>query len=211
MKRLKCILSVLFAVVVFCSCGGGGSTAATEGLTGRVTLDGYEGRKVYLETTGANALKVDSATVAEGRFALTFNDSVPQVYRLVLTASDDDQFPITLPVVSEKGHVQVVMGELVLTSGTPLNDTLQDFLLAVSNFTEKAVDGFKQQLMKDEKPGLQQVRDDFAKLVEGAVMKNIDTPVGAYIYRTYSHNLTPEQKESIVSRGGESFRKAVNE
>ena len=203
MKRLKCILSVLFSVVVLSSCGGGGSTAVTEGLTGRVTLDGYEGRKVYLETTGANALKVDSATVAEGRFALTFNDSVPQVYRLVLTASDDDQFPITLPVVSEKGHVQVVMGELVLTSGTPLNDTLQDFLLAVSNFTDKA--------MQQEKPDMQQVKADFAKLVEGAVMKNIDTPVGAYIYRTYSHNLTPEQKESIVSRGGESFRKAVNE
>ena len=203
MKRLKCILSVLFAVVVLSSCGGGGSTAATEGLTGRVTLDGYEGRKVYLETTGANALKVDSATVAEGRFALTFNDSVPQVYRLVLTASDDDQFPITLPVVSEKGHVQVVMGELVLTSGTPLNDTLQDFLLAVSNFTDKA--------MQQEKPDMQQVKADFAKLVEGAVMKNIGTPVGAYIYRTYSDKLTPEQKEAIVSRGGDSFRKAVNE
>ena len=203
MKRLKCILSVLFAVVVFCSCGGGGSTAVTEGLTGRVTLDGYEGRKVYLETTGATALKVDSATVAEGRFALTFNDSVPQVYRLVLTASDDDLFPITLPVVSEKGHVQVVMGELVLTSGTPLNDTLQDFLLAVSNFTDKA--------MQQEKPDMQQVKADFAKLVEGAVMKNIGTPVGAYIYRTYSDKLTPEQKEAIVSRGGDSFRKAVNE
>lgn len=203
MKRLKCILSVLFAVVVLSSCGGGGSTAATEGLTGRVTLDGYEGRKVYLETTGANALKVDSATVAEGRFALTFNDSVPQVYRLVLTASDDDQFPITLPVVSEKGHVQVVMGELVLTSGTPLNDTLQDFLLAVSNFTDKA--------MQQEKPDMQQVKADFAKLVEGAVMKNIGTPVGAYIYRTYSDKLTPEQKEAIANRGGDSFRKAVNE
>ena len=203
MKRLKCILSVLFSVVVLSSCGGGGSTAATEGLTGRVTLDGYEGRKVYLETTGANALKVDSATVAEGRFALTFNDSVPQVYRLVLTASDDDLFPITLPVVSEKGHVQVVMGELVLTSGTPLNDTLQDFLLAVSNFTDKA--------MQQEKPDMQQVKADFAKLVEGAVMKNIGTPVGAYIYRTYSDKLTPEQKESIANRGGDSFRKAVNE
>ena len=203
MKRLKCILSVLFAVVVLSSCGGGGSTAVTEGLTGRVTLDGYDGRKVYLETTGANALKVDSATVAEGRFALTFNDSVPQVYRLVLTASDDDQFPITLPVVSEKGHVQVVMGELVLTSGTPLNDTLQDFLLAVSNFTDKA--------MQQEKPDMQQVKADFAKLVEGAVMKNIGTPVGAYIYRTYSDKLTPEQKESIANRGGDSFRKAVNE
>ena len=58
---------------------------------------------------------------------------------------------------------------------------------------------------------MQQVKADFAKLVEGAVMKNIGTPVGAYIYRTYSDKLTPEQKEAIISRGGESFRKAVNE
>ena len=211
MKIMKCILSVLFSAALFCSCGGGNTTTAVEGLTGKVTLDGYEGRKVYLETTDGSAAKLDSAVVTDGKFAFTFNDSVPQVYRLALTASENDPFAITLPVVSEKGHVQVVMGELVLTSGTPLNDVLQDFLLAVSNFTDKAVDGFKKQLMKDEKPGLQQVKDDFAKLVEGAVMNNIDNPVGVYIYRAYSRNLTEPQKAQILLRGGESFRKAVNQ
>lgn len=210
MKIMKCILSVLCSAVLFCSCGGG-STAAVEGLAGKVTMDGYEGRKVYLETTDGRAVKVDSAVVKDGKFAFTFNDSVPQVYRLVLTRDAADQFPITLPVVSEKGAVKVSMGELVLTSGTPLNDVLQDFLLAVSNFTDKAVDGFKEQLMKDEKPGLQKVKDDFAKLVEGAVMKNIDNAVGVYIYRAYNRNLTEPQKAQILLRGGESFRKAVNQ
>ena len=210
MKIMKCVLSVLCFVVTLCCCGGG-STAAVEGLTGKVTLDGYEGRYVFLETTDGSAVKVDSALVTDGKFAFTFNDSVPQVYRLVLTTSDDDQYPITLPVVSEKGHVQAVMGELVLTSGTPLNDELQDFLLAVSNFTEKAVEGFKEKLMKEQQPGLQQVRDDFAKLVEGAVMKNVGNPVGVYIYRAYNHNLTEPQKAQIMLRGSESFRKAVNQ
>ena len=207
---MKCVLSILFSVMLFCSCGGG-NTAAVEGLSGKVTLDGYEGRYVYLETTDGNSMKVDSATVIDGKFAFTFNDSVPQVYRLVLTNSNEDQFPITLPVVSEKGHVQAVMGELVLTSGTPLNDELQDFLLAVSNFTDKAVDGFKDQIMKNQEPGLQQVKDDFAKLVEGAVMKNVGNPVGVYIYRAYNRNLTEPQKAQILLRGGESFRKAVNQ
>ena len=208
---MKCVLSVLFSITLFCSCGGGNNATTVEGLSGKVTLDGYEGRYVYLETTDGSSMKVDSPTVTDGKFAFTFNDSVPQVYRLVLTNSNEDQFPITLPVVSEKGHVQAVMGELVLTSGTPLNDELQDFLLAVSNFTDKAVDGFKEQIMKKQEPGLQQVKDDFAKLVEGAVMKNVENTVGAYIFRAYNRNLTEPQKAQILLRGGESFRKAVNQ
>jgi hypothetical protein len=203
MKIMKCILSVLFSAALFCSCGGGNTTTAVQGLTGKVTLDGYEGRKVYLETTDGSAAKLDSAVVTDGKFAFTFNDSVPQVYSLVLAASDDDQYPITLPVVSERGSVKVSMGELVLTSGTPLNDALQDFLLAVSNFYDKA--------LQQEKPDLKKIGKDFAKLVEGAVMGNINTPVGAYIYRTYSEKLDEQQKAQILLRGGESFRKAVNQ
>ena len=202
MKIMKCVLSVFFSFMLFCSCGGG-NTAAVEGLSGKVTLDGYEGRYVYLETTDGNSMKVDSATVTDGKFAFTFNDSVPQVYTLVLAASDDDQYPITLPVVSEKGNVKVSMGELVLTSGTPLNDELQDFLLAVSNFYDKAV--------QQEKPDLQKIAADFAKLVEGSVMTNIGTPVGTYIFRTYGDKLSEPQKAQILLRGGESFRKAVNQ
>ena len=203
MKIMKCVLSVLFSITLFCSCGGGNNATTVEGLTGKVTLDGYEGRYVYLETTDGSSMKVDSTTVTDGKFAFAFSDSVPQVYTLVLAASDDDQYPITLPVVSEKGNVKVSMGELVLTSGTPLNDELQDFLLAVSNFYDKA--------LQQEKPDLQKIAANFAKLVEGSIMSNLNTPVGVYIFRAYGDKLTEPQKAQILLRGGESFRKAVNQ
>ena len=199
MKIMKCICSVLCVVALLCSCGG--STSTVEGINGRVTLDGYEGRMVYLETTDLNPVKVDSTLVKDGRFTFTFNDEQPEVYTLVLKASDDDQYPITLPVVSEKGHIKASMGELVLTSGTPLNDNLQDFLLAVSNFLDK--------VSKQEQPDINQIKEDFSKMVETAVMQNIQTPVGSYIYRMYSDRLSDTQKELILSRADESFKEAV--
>ena len=192
-------ICVSLLAVIFCACGG--SNTAKEGLFGKVTMEGYEGKQVYLETTVGTPTKVDSALVENGKFTLTFTDATPQVYRLVLGKSADDMYPITLPVVSEKGHISVVMGELVLTSGTPLNDNLQDFLLAVSNFTDKA--------MKQEKLDMNQIKADYAKLVEGAVMQNIKTPVGAYIYRMYSNQLSDEQQALIMSRADESFKEAV--
>ena len=199
MKIMKYICSILCAMALFCSCGG--ATSTVEGINGRVTLDGYEGRYVYLKTTDTNPTLVDSASVSEGRFTFTLHDEQPKVYTLVLKASDDDQYPITLPVVSEKGHIKVSMGELVLTSGPPLNDTLQDFLLAVSNFMDKST--------SQEKLDLNQIKEDFSKIVEGAVMQNINTPVGSYIYRMYSDRLNDTQKEQIMTRADESFKEAV--
>ena len=198
MKLMKYTL-VSLVTLLFCACGS--NNEAMEGLTGKVTLEGYEGKQVYLVTTDGSYTKVDSTLVKDNKFAYTFTDSIPQVYQLVLGKDANDQYPITLPVVSEKGHIRVSMGELVLTSGTPLNDSLQDFLLAVSNLTDKA--------MKQEKLDINQVKADLAKLVEAAVMQNIQTPVGAYIYRMYGHQLTDEQKALILSRANDTFKEAV--
>lgn len=199
MNIMKYALVSLIAAFL-CACGSN-SNPAKEGLFGKVTLEGYEGKQVYLKTTTGEMAKVDSALVENAKFAFTFHDSVPQVYNLVLSTSDDDQYPIVLPVVSEKGHIRVSMGELVLTSGTPLNDNLQDFLLAVSNFADKA--------MKQEKPDISQIKTDFAKLVEGAIMQNIQSPVGIYIYRMYADKLNDEQQMFILNRADDAFKQAV--
>lgn len=201
MKIMKCIVSFLISMLLLSSCGSS-TQNVVEGLSGKVTMDGYEGRKVYLETTDASSTKVDSAIVTDGKFMISFNDTLPKVYRLVLSSSDEDVYPITLPVVSEKGQVKVSMGELVLTSGTPMNDALQDFLLAVSNFTDK--------VMKEENPDMKKIVSDFGKLVEGSVLSNINTPVGVYIYRAYEGKLDDQQKSNILTRGGDSFKKALN-
>ena len=199
MKIIKCTLWTILSATLFCACG----SERVNRLTGQVTMDGYEGRKVYLETTTTNSVAIDSAVVKDGRFAFTLRDSIPQVYTLVLRSADDDVFPITLPIVSEKGHIQVVMGELVLTMGTPLNDTMQDFLLAYSNFSDK--------IQQDEKIGVEQVREHISQFIEKGVRQNMNTPVGAYIYRWYAEFLTDTQKEGLLQLADEDFKKAVNQ
>lgn len=199
MKIIKCTLWTILSATLFCACG----SERVNRLTGQVTMDGYEGRKVYLETTTTNSVAIDSAVVKDGRFAFTLRDSIPQVYTLVLRSADDDVFPITLPIVSEKGHIQVVMGELVLTMGTPLNDTMQDFLLAYSNFSDK--------IQQNEKIGVEQVREHISQFIEKAVRQNMNTPVGAYIYRWYAEFLTDTQKEGLLQLADEDFKKAVNQ
>ena len=198
MKLMKYML-VTLVTLLLCACGS--NNEVKEGLTGKITMEGYEGKQVYLVTTDGTYTRVDSILVKDNKFAYTFTDSVPQVYQLVLGKESNDMYPIILPVVSEKGHIRVSMGELVLTSGTPLNDSLQDFLLAVSNLTDKA--------MKQEKIDVNQVKVDMSKLVEATVMQNIQTPVGAYIYRMYGYQLTDEQKALILSRANDTFKEAV--
>ena len=184
---------------LLCACGG--SNTGKEGLFGKVLLDDYEGKWVYLETTTNKSQRIDSVLVKNGSFSFTFTDSVPQVYRLVLGMSHDDVFPITLPIVSEKGFIRVFMGEKVLTSGTPLNDSLQDFLLAVSNLLDKTI--------IKEQSDMKQINADFVLLLEGAVMQNINTPVGAYIYRNYADRFTDEQKIKILNCSDDSFKDAI--
>lgn len=120
----------------------------------------------------------------------------------MLKASSDDLFPVTLPVVTEKGVVKVVLGELVLTSGTDLNDRLQDFLLAVDRFGDEMAG-------KGESHG--KIKKDFSVLLESSILQNKDNEVGVYIFRSYGSRLSPEQKAHIAERAGEWFRKRLDE
>ena len=54
-------ICVSLLAVILCACGG--SNTAKEGLFGKVTMEGYEGKQVYLETTVGTPTKVDSSLV----------------------------------------------------------------------------------------------------------------------------------------------------
>lgn len=123
----------LIVVLSLCAC-----TSVPKGCTieGTVKDKSYEGKQVYLRHA-LTPETYDSTIVKNGTFRFTLGETSPEVSLLVLKASSDDLFPVTLPVVTEKGVVKVVLGELVLTSGTDLNDRLQDFLLAVDRFGDE--------------------------------------------------------------------------
>ena len=193
MKMNKCLFLLPALVLLLTACGGNGNTAP---FIGKVTLDGYEGRHVYLEMTDDAQTVVDSALVKDGRFSFNLNDSTPQVYQLVLKETDDDIFPILLPIVSEKGNLYVSMGELVYTSGTPLNDKLQDFLLAVSNLGDRKLEN---------EADLEKYKADYATLLQGFILQNADNVVGEYIFRTYHSKLSEQQRAVIKEKTNGRF------
>ena len=193
MKMNKCLFLLPALVLLLTACGGNGNTAP---FIGKVTLDGYEGRHVYLEMTDDAQTVVDSALVKDGRFSFNLNDSTPQVYQLVLKETDDDIFPILLPIVSEKGNLYVSMGELVYTSGTPLNDKLQDFLLAVSNLGDRKLEN---------EADLEKYKADYAALLQGFILQNAGNVVGEYIFHTYHSKLSEQQKAVIKEKTNGRF------
>lgn len=179
----------LIVVLSLCAC-----TSVPKGCTieGTVKDKSYEGKQVYLRHA-LTPETYDSTIVKNGTFRFTLGETSPEVSLLVLKASSDDLFPVTLPVVTEKGVVKVVLGELVLTSGTDLNDRLQDFLLAVDRFSDEMS-------KKGENHG--KIKKDFSNLLESSILQNKDNEVGVYIFRSYGSRLSPRTESTYRRAGG---------
>lgn len=194
---ILCLVTSLSACLASCS-----STPGCR-VDGTVRDKAYDGKTVYLcETYGQTV--VDSTLVSHSSFSFDLNGLAQDVYLLKLKVTPDDFFPITLPVVAEKGRIRVALGEIVYTSGTPLNDVTQDFLLAVDRYSDNM------QKMRQEKTP-EELRAGFSELLEGFILQNKDNCIGPYICRSYSTRLTPEGLARIKEQAGENFMEQKND
>lgn len=194
---ILCLVTSLVACLASCS-----STPGCR-VDGTVRDKAYDGKTVYLcETYGQTV--VDSTLVSHSSFSFDLNGLAQDVYLLKLKVTPDDRFPITLPVVAEKGRIRVALGEIVYTSGTPLNDVTQDFLLAVDRYSDNM------QKMRQEKTP-EELRAGFSELLEGFILQNKDNCIGPYICRSYSTRLTPEGLARIKEQAGENFMEQKND
>ena len=194
---ILCLVTSLVACLASCS-----STPGCR-VDGTVRDKAYDGKTVYLcETYGQTV--VDSTLVSHSSFSFDLNGLAQDVYLLKLKVTLDDLFPITLPIVAEKGRIRVALGEIVYTSGTPLNDVTQDFLLAVDRYSDNM------QKMRQEKTP-EELRAGFSELLEGFILQNRDNCIGPYICRSYSTRLTPEGLARIKEQAGENFMEQKND
>lgn len=194
---ILCLVTSLSACLASCS-----STPGCR-VDGTVRDKAYDGKTVYLcETYGQTV--VDSTLVSHSSFSFDLNGLAQDVYLLKLKVTPDDLFPITLPVVAEEGRIRVALGEIVYTSGTPLNDVTQDFLLAVDRYSDNM------QKMRQEKTP-EELRAGFSELLEGFILQNKDNCIGPYICRSYSTRLTPEGLARIKEQAGENFMEQKND
>ena len=194
---ILCLVASLAVSLTSCSSG----TVCR--IDGTVRDKAYDGKTVYLcETYGQTV--VDSTLVSHSSFSFDLNGLAQDVYLLKLKVTPDDLFPITLPVVAEKGRIRVALGEIVYTSGTPLNDVTQDFLLAVDRYSDNM------QKMRQKKTP-EELRAGFSELLEGFILQNRDNCIGPYICRSYSTRLTPEGLARIKEQAGENFMEQKND
>lgn len=84
-----------------------------------------------------------------------------------------------LPVVIENGSIQAYISDVVCTGGTMLNERMQDFLMAVDEYSTAC----------EEQAKLEQIKSGFADLLKKYIEINDDNAVGEYIRTAYRSSL----------------------
>lgn len=146
-----------------------------------------EGKNVYMRKMTSRTPS-DSACIHNNRFSFTGQQTLPEIH--ILYVEVEKGIYNMLPVALEAGKIKVVLDSIIYTGGTPLNDKLQDFILAKQRFVLKE-DASRS---KDELPRL------FSTFLKKQVLGNLDNIVSQYIYQTYSTKLTNEDKKEILER-----------
>ena len=116
MKRY--ILPLVAGLVSLASCNNNSNTYVIKGTIDPGLAEACEGCDVYLR----HGRITDTATVKAGAFRFEGVAETPEVGRIILF---NDQNPKPNgPVVLEPGKIKVTISDLIVPSGTPLNDDL---------------------------------------------------------------------------------------
>ena len=181
MKSFRLLGTSAFAFLLI-SCG----QTANEGyrINGKITNPKYDERTVYM--VDAAGQKCDSTTVKDCKFTFEGKHDATKVMELVVHENDSDMFPVTLPVVLEKGDITVEMGDMVYVADTKENDRMMNFLMEKDKF----IDG-----MYGKSLSADSVKSEFATFIVQQVLKNGNSTVGKYIFNSYKSKLDEKQIE----------------
>lgn len=146
-----------------------------------------EGKNIYMRKMTSHTPS-DSACIRNSRFSFAGQQPSPEIH--ILYVEVENGMYNMLPVAVEAGKIKVVLDSIIYTGGTPLNDKLQDFILAKQTFVLKEGAGKS----KDELPRL------FSAFLKKQILGNSDNIVSQYIYQTYLTKLTNEDKKEILER-----------
>ena len=176
MNKYVKLLSFLSGVCLIVACTG--HQIRGYEINGSAPLPEFEGKMVYMKDFSSGQL-VDSAEIVHGKF--DFSDTVtivsPVVKVLSICASKSG-LEYRLPVVIENGSIQAYISDVVCTGGTMLNERMQDFLMAVDEYSTAC-----------ENKQTEQIKSGFADLLKKYIEINDDNAVGEYIRTAYRSSL----------------------
>lgn len=176
MNKYTKLFSLLLGIWLLSACSG--HQVKGYEIDGRATLPEFEGKMVYMKDALADQL-VDSATIINGKFLFSDTATVasPTVKILIINTGKLG-LEYRLPVVIENGTVRACISNSVYTEGTVLNERMQDFLIAIDEYSTTCKD--KQ---------VEQIKSGFADLLKKYIEINNDNVVGEYIRTAYRSSL----------------------
>lgn len=195
MKKHILFLQSIVMVLLWSAC----SSVPGYQIQGISTNPAFNGKKVYLKDAYDNNILYDSTQVESGKFhfADTTRIDAPKVQVLSIHTSEGG-LEYRLPIVLENGVIEATMGGIVGTTGTKLNDKMQDFLLAVDTYSATCKD-----------KSVEDIKAGFAELLKKHILDNKENVVGVYIFKSYPSALEDELKQAIKKEAGEWFNQQV--
>ena len=176
MNRYVKLLSFLPGICLIVACTG--HQIKGYEINGSAPLPEFEGKMVYMKDVSSGQ-PVDSAEIIRGKF--DFSDTVTIVSPVVKVLSiraNKSGLEYRLPVVIENGSIQAYISDVVCTGGTMLNERMQDFLMAVDEYSTAC-----------ENKQTEQIKSGFADLLKKYIEINDDNAVGEYIRTAYRSSL----------------------
>ncbi len=169
-----------------------GTQVTTKGCTldGHISLEGYD--KAYL--ADLERQHIDSTALAGGRFTFEVTDSITRPYALVVQLVDTghEDALLEMPLMVENGHINMEIGEYVHTSGTPLNEGIQQFL----NALQACKDGLS------ERAGItpEEIAASLSEFYKQQILLNKGNALGHYILHDYGIHLTAADRTEVETQ-----------
>lgn len=196
------ILSLLALTTLLGSCTKQSSTI-TGTVSGRAETN--DSTTVYLYADSKGAVVIDSTLLQDGKFTMkSSQDEVGMGYVGMLVGG---RFPMMLPVVLENGNINLVIGDSISITGTPLNNKMDE--------ENKKIEKRFAELSKIYQEGISSVENDDDRvaledklkntqehIVDELVVfikENIENPIGIHFFQSSAKMLSQENKKAIIA------------
>ncbi len=206
------ILSMVAMVAALTSC------AASYNVQGSSSVSALDGSKLYLRTVKNNELKsIDSCEVVHGEFHFA---GLLDTVRMANLFMDEESI---MPLVLEEGEITIkIENAQQIVSGTPLNDSLYQFIDRHNRLTNRMtelshrqsqmlLEGIDEQVI-NEQLNLEaaQINAEEDQLVTRFIVANFDNVLGPGIFMMvtsqYPYPVLTPQVEDIMSKATEKFK-----
>lgn len=220
---MKQIITVIIASLLFCSCTE--QIPQTFTLTGKLPIDGYDGREVYLcrlDDELKNYINIDSSFIKGDTFSFNglATDSLVARHIFIGKKGENRIKHADLIFIPEKGEIQMIIDKnyYPTISGTPLNDEYQNIHSIITPLKIEAADRvnaflkaymesdvMNPDLLADSKPS-----EEVNKAVFSYLTKIKQTPLFDDLYSGLARYINEEQKKTAESWLGPRYQNKIN-